>query len=97
MTGVAHVEAQSLASGQQGEKPLPGVNVCSERGFGLGAALGNRTPDLRITSASLCPTELRRRAVLADRASIVYRFFRVAWDHAPSNTVDNWTGEADRR
>src|SRR5439155_17513203 len=25
------------------------------------AALGNRTPDLRITSASLCPTELRRR------------------------------------
>jgi hypothetical protein len=23
--------------------------------------LGNRTPDLRITSASLCPTELRRR------------------------------------
>jgi hypothetical protein len=34
----------------------------------VGAALGNRTPDLRITSASLYPTELRRRAVLADRS-----------------------------
>ena len=35
-----------------------------------GAALGNRTPDLRITSASLWPTELRRRAVLADGAGV---------------------------
>ena len=32
------------------------------RGHFCGAALGNRTPDLRITSASLWPTELRRRA-----------------------------------
>ena len=34
----------------------------------LGAAYRNRTDDLRITSASLWPTELRRRAVLADGA-----------------------------
>jgi PPOX class probable F420-dependent enzyme len=35
----------------------------------LGAAYRNRTDDLRITSASLWPTELRRRAVLADRVA----------------------------
>jgi tetratricopeptide (TPR) repeat protein len=52
-------------------------NRFSERSFDMGAALGNRTPDLRITSASLCPTELRRRAVLTDCAPQVYRFRRV--------------------
>src|ERR1700749_3036440 len=71
------------------QKPLPGANMKPKRGFELGAALGNRTPDLRITSASLCPTELRRRAVLADGAWQVYRFFWAAWimDYRTQGTI----------
>ena len=35
-----------------------------------GAASGNRTPDLLITSEPLCPTELRRRRCLIVRPSV---------------------------
>lgn len=59
------------AAGQQRlpEVPLlaPSAGLIAEflrRWYGLvrgGAASGNRTPDLLITSEPLCPTELRRQ------------------------------------
>jgi PPOX class probable F420-dependent enzyme len=50
------------------------AEVPGNGGFSGGAAYRNRTDDLRITSASLWPTELRRLAVLADDAWLVYRY-----------------------
>src|SRR5579862_7180027 len=41
--------------------PEPALRPFAARST-IGAACGNRTHDLRITSASLWPTELRRRA-----------------------------------
>src|SRR6516162_7572394 len=65
--------------------------------FSGGAAYRNRTDDLRITSALLWPTELRRRAVLADGAWLVYRFPGVRYRVRGDPEAGQWAGEANRR